>query len=102
MSHPPEAIEGIGIIWQGHDLVGLRVVVVGVLVDIVHIQLSHLSNDLLQRGALVVDQGVDQAVAGGGTGWVLVGEVDQPRVGDGGHFVGRRSHSPAIAASNAS
>lgn len=86
--HPPEAVEGIGVIWQGHDLVGLRVVMVGVLVNVVHIQLGHLSDDLLQRCPLIVDQGVDQAVARRGAGRVLVGEVDQPGVGDGRYFVG--------------
>lgn len=56
--------------------------VVGVLVDVVHVQLGHLADDLLQWCALIVDQGVDQAVARGRPGRILVREVDQTRVGD--------------------
>lgn len=52
-------------------------VVVGVLVNVVHLQLSHLAQHLLQRLPLVVHQGVDQAVTRSRPGRVFVREVHQ-------------------------
>jgi hypothetical protein len=66
-----------------------------VLVDVVHIQLGDLADDLLQRCRLVVDEAVDEAVAGGGSRGIPVGEIHQPRVADGRRGIKAGRHTPA-------
>ena len=87
-AHPPPGVHLVRVVAHGHDLIGLHMVVVRVLVDVVHKEFGDLAQDLLHGLALIVDEAVDEAVARVGARQLLaVGEVEQAPEGDGRHLV---------------